>query len=102
MKEMEKTETELVNKIVTQQMIERQKEILTRLLKHEKAELEREKEEQRESREAKDYMNSNPSGFEEYMKLKNSEVELLRTIPPGLKPYYKNKVNEYFYNFELK
>jgi phenylalanyl-tRNA synthetase alpha subunit len=102
MKDMEKTETELVNKMVTQQMIERQKEILTRLLKHEKAEMEREREEKRESREAKDYIYSNPNEFLEYNRMKDNETELLKTIPPNLTPFYKNKVNEYFFNFEVR
>jgi len=100
--EMERTETELVNKIITRQTLERQKEILSRLLKHERAELEREKEQKRESTEAKEEIYSNPGEFLEYKRLKSQEVELLRTVPPNLRPYYKNKVNEYFYNFELK
>lgn len=102
MDEMERTETELVNKIITQQTLERQKEILSRLLKHERAELEREREQKRESTEAKEENYSNPSEFLEYKRLKSQEVELLRTVPPNLRPYYKSKVNEYFYNFELK
>jgi hypothetical protein len=102
MKEMDQTETELVNKVITQQTLERQKEILSRLLKHEKAEQEREKEERRESREAKDEIYSNPNEFLEYKRIKSQEVELLRTVPPNLRPYYKEKVNDYFYNFELK
>lgn len=101
-KDMEKTETELVNKIVTQQMLERQKEILTRLLKHEKAEMEREREEKRESREAKDYIYSNPNEFLEYNRMKDNETELLKTIPPNLTPFFKSKVNEYFFNFEVR
>jgi predicted phosphoadenosine phosphosulfate sulfurtransferase len=27
--------------------------------------------------------------------MKNEETEMLKTIPANLKPYYKNKVNEY-------
>jgi hypothetical protein len=34
--------------------------------------------------------------FEEYLKLKEKEVELLKTVPPKLYPYYKKEVNEYF------
>jgi hypothetical protein len=101
MDQMEKTETELVNKIITQQTLERLKEIETRLLKHEKAELKREQEEKRESREGKDMNNRNPEDFLEYNKLQDKEIELLRTVPPDLRPYYKEKVNQYFYHFEL-
>ena len=102
MDQMEITETELVNKIITQQTMDRLKEIETRLMKHEKAELKREQEEKRESREGKDMNNRNPEDFLEYNKLQDQEIELLRTIPPDLRPYYKEKVNQYFYQFELR
>src|SRR5690606_29679888 len=52
MKEMmEKTEEDIVNKNITQETIERQQKILTRLLESEKAEQEREKDHKRESNE---------------------------------------------------
>jgi hypothetical protein len=99
MEDMEKTELDLVNKRLTEETMQRQEEIFSRLLKHEKAVREREKEERRESREAKSQDYSNPNEFLEYKKLLSKEVELLKTVPPNLKPYYKRKVNEYFYNF---
>ena len=34
--------------------------------------------------------------FKEYLKAKEKEVELLRTVPPKLNPYYKQEVQEYF------
>lgn len=99
MKDMEKTETDLVNKIINSETLKRQQEILTRLLESEKAEKQRELDEKRESNEGKIQNYSNPNQFLEYNKLKSKEVELLKTVPPSLKQYYKNKVNEYFYNF---
>ena len=65
MEEMEKTETDLVNKMVTQETLMRQKDIVTRMLRSEKAEMEREKEEKRESIEALNQKYRNP---EEYFK----------------------------------
>ncbi len=100
MNDMEKTETDLVNKILSGETLRRQQDILTRLLKSEKAELEREKEKKRESVEAININYRNPDEFFQYKKLKSNEVELLRTIPPSLKPFYKNKVNAYFFNFD--
>ena len=100
MENMEKTETDLVNKMITQETLQRQQEILTRLLESEKAELEREKEEKRESTEAKDKNYRNPEEVFKYNRQQSNEVELLKTIPPSLKPFYKSKVNQYFYNFE--
>ncbi len=102
MDQMEITETELVNKIITQQTIDRLKDIEVRLLKSEKADLKREQEEERESREGKDMNNRNPDEFLQYNRLQDKEVELLRTVPPNLRPYYKEKVNQYFYHFESR
>ncbi len=93
---MEETETDLVNKRITQETIKRQQEILTRLLESEKAEKEREMDEKRESNESKNENLSNPNVFLEYNRLKLKEAELLKTVPPSLIPYYKNKVNQYF------
>lgn len=98
--DMGKTEKDIVNRNITQQTLKRQQEILTRLLKSEKAEMKREQEERRESKEAKNYKTSNPDEFFDYEKIKNKEVELLKTVPPTLNPFYKNKVTEYFYRFE--
>ena len=100
MNQMEKTETDLVNKMISQETLNRQKQILTRLLEHEKAELKRDQEEKRESTEAKDKIYGNPNQFFQYKRIKSNEQELLKTVPPVLNMFYKNKVNEYFYNFE--
>lgn len=98
--EMEKTEKDIVNRQITQETLERQKDIITRMLKSEKAEMQREEEEKRESREARNYKTSNPDEIFEYYKLKNREVELLKTLPPNLTPFYRNKVSDYFISFE--
>lgn len=97
---MEETETDLVNKMITQETLMRQQEILTRLLEAEKAERERDEEERRESKEAKNEEYSNPELFFEYKRRKEKEVELLKTVPPSLNPFYREKVNDYFNNFE--
>ena len=51
---------DIVNKQITQNTINRQQQILTRLLESEKAENEREEDEKRESKEVKNYKFSNP------------------------------------------
>ena len=98
-KEMEQTEKDIVNKKITQETIERQKDIMTRLLEHEKAEREREQDEKRQSTEGRDLSPEDPARFFEYQRRKEREAELLRTVPPGLKPYYRQKVNAYFGSF---
>jgi hypothetical protein len=93
---MEQSELDLVNKRLTDQLIRRQKEIMTRLLEAETAEKERELDDERESQQAKEFERNVPKQFEEYIKAKEREIELLKTVPPKLNPYYKKEVNEYF------
>ena len=93
---MEQTEMDLVNKQLTDQMIRRQKEIMTRLLEAEQSMREQDMDEERKGETAKDYEKEIPKAFEEYLRLKEKEVELLKTMPPKLYPYYKKEVNEYF------
>lgn len=99
MDKMDQTETDLVNKMLSDETIRRQQEILTRMLESEKAEKEREMDEKRQSNEAKNEIYSNPNEFLEYNRLKQKETELLKTVPPSLNPFYKTKVNQYFNNF---
>jgi hypothetical protein len=93
---MEETEMDLVNKQLTEELIKRQQEIVTRLLQAEKAEREQDMDDERKGETAKDYEKEIPRAFEEYLRLKEKEVELLKTVPPKLYPYYKKEVNEYF------
>lgn len=95
---MEQTETDIVNRRITQETMKRQQDIITKLLESDKAEREREQDEKRKSNEAKNQNLSNPKQFIEYKRLKEKELELLNTVPPSLTPYYKEKVNNYFNN----
>ncbi|MBI3482991.1 MAG: hypothetical protein HY015_08475, partial [Bacteroidetes bacterium] len=93
---MEQTEMDLVNKNITEQTIRRQSEILTRLLEAEKSMRERDLDNERKGETARDYTHEIPPAFEEYLRLKEKEVELLKTLPPRLFPYYKKEVTDYF------
>jgi hypothetical protein len=99
-KEMEEQEKDIVNKKIAQQTLERQKDIMTRLLEHEKAEREREFDNKRKSSEGRQNLGEDPVRYFEYKRKKEREAELLRTVPPALKPYYKDRVNKYFGTFE--
>lgn len=99
-KMMDNLEKDLYNKRMNQQVIQRQQEILTRLLEHEKAERKQEKDNQRKSNEGQDVERELPPSIEEYLKQKEKEQELLRSLPPDLHPYYKKKVREYFNTIE--
>jgi hypothetical protein len=97
---MEETEKDIVNRMISDQTLKRQEEILSRLLESERAERERDQDEQRKSEEGKNSFQRNPSEFEEYKRLKLKEMELLRTVPPSFNPYYKQKVSDYFQSLE--
>ncbi len=100
LKDMENTEKDIVNKRINSQTLNRQKQILTRMLESEKAEMKKGKEEKRESKSGIDKRIENNKEFEEFKKLKNRDMELLRKIPPVYSSYYKTKISEYFSNFE--
>ena len=102
MRQMEQTETDIVNKIINQQTINRQNNILTRMLQHEKAQKEQEQEQRRESTEGKDVFEKSNNQFIEFNKLKNRELELFKQIPPIFSPYYKEKVNDFFINLKVE
>ena len=95
-REMEQTETDLVNKRLTSELIKRQQDIMTRLLEAENAMREREKDKERKSKTARIKTKNIPPAIEEYLKQRQSEVELYKTVPPSLKPYYKSLVEKYF------
>lgn len=95
-KDMEELQKDIVNNRIDDRTLERQKDIEIRLLKAEEAERTRDKDNERKSNEAKDYPLSNPAKYEEYLRKKQQETELLKTVPPSLKPYYKQKANDYF------
>ena len=99
-KEMEQVEEDIVNKNITQETLKRQEDILIRLLEAEEAERTRGQDDKRKSKSGDQELRGTPANLEEYKKQKEKEIELLRTMPPSLKPYYKDKVNDYFNNLD--
>jgi hypothetical protein len=95
-KELEKQEKELVNKRFSNDLINRQKQIMTRLLESEKALMDRGFEEKRESKTGKDDFSGNKIRFDEYNKQKMKQTEILRSADPLYRKYYKDKANQYF------
>ena len=94
--DMERTERDLVNRILNNQLMARQKNIETRLLEAENAELKREKDEGRESKEGRQFdpfvSDSLNSWFE-----KERGIDVIRESVPTLQPYYQKKVQDYFF-----
>ena len=101
-KKMEENEVDIVNNQITQETIKRQEEILSRLLEAEKAEREREKDSKRKSTEWEYEIVNENNSYSDYKKLKEKQLELFRTKPAQLSPFYKNKVTEYFNKLSKK
>lgn len=93
---MEEVERDVLNQNITDETLKRQQEILTRLLEADEAERERERDEKRESKTGNSNLERANRAYEEYQRMKSKEADLLRTIPPGLAPFYKDLADEYF------
>jgi hypothetical protein len=99
LQDMEKTQSDIINNNITQSTLLRQEQIMNRLLEAEKAQLERDKEKQRESNEWLNNLSKKLiDPYQEYIQKKKKQEELIKTIPPSFTPFYKNKVNQYFKN----
>ena len=95
-KDMEKLEEDIVNKRITKQTIERNRQILSRMLESEKAQQKRDQDEKRKSNEYKG------SKFERqvdellYKQHLKQNQEFLKQNPIQYQPYYKSKINDYY------
>ena len=99
---MDKVETDLVNKRLSNEMMKRQEQILSRLLEAEKAEREREFDNKRKAESAAQQERKMPPSLEKYIKQRESEIELYKSVSPALRPYYKILVEEYFKELKAK
>lgn len=95
-KDMERLEEDLVNKRVTRQTLQRNQEIISRMLESQKAQEKRDQEEKRKSNEYKG------SKFERvvdelfYEQQRKKNQEFLKMQPIEFTPYYKTKINSYY------
>lgn len=93
--QMKELERDLLEGDLDNEFMERIKDIETRLLESERAELEQREDEKRESRSAEDLEMIRERELEEYLKKKQSEREEIIFTPLNLKPYYENRASEY-------
>ncbi len=100
--QMNKVETDLVNKQLTNETLKRQQEIMTRLLEAEKAEREREYDNKRKAERTSQKDRKMPPSLEEYIKKREADIEMYKNVSPALKPYYKFLVEEYFKSLKGK
>ena len=96
---LEQNRKELMNKSINAQTVARQNLITTRLLEAEKAEMEREFENKRESESADEFY-SNPIKFFEYKEKENFTIEYLNKNSHKLNNFYINKYKQYLNNIE--
>jgi hypothetical protein len=98
---LEQNRKELINKSINAETIARQNQITTRLLEAEKAEMERDFEDKRESQTADEFY-SNPIKFFEYKEKENFSIEYLNKNSHKLHNFYNNKYKQYLKNIEIK
>ncbi len=94
--QMDRTETDLVNKRLGTELIQRQREILTRLLQAEKSLREQEQDDKRSSKTAEEISRPLPPELQKYLQDNKQLLEQYKTVPPQLKPYYKQMVEQYY------
>lgn len=101
-KDMEQTETGLVNKRIQLETMHRQQNILARLLQADKSERERELDDKRESRQATDFTPAVGPLLQQLKEIKARETDYLKTVPPDLNSFYRLKVGNYFRSLTSK
>lgn len=95
-KDLEKQEEDLLHNQIGRDQINRQQDILTRMLESDKALKQRGFENKRQSEVGKSYNYSNQNRIDEYNREKLHQLELFKTIDPNYSKYYKDKASEYF------
>ncbi|MGY8916687.1 MAG: hypothetical protein ACKVJ6_00315 [Flavobacteriales bacterium] len=100
--EMEKVERDLINRNVDISTLERQRDILSRLLEAEEADRIRGEKNERKSKAGNQGLHPDSPQMIDYLRNKANELELLRTVPADLVPYYKDKVNDYFNTLDVE
>jgi len=96
---MEENKRDIVNKNITQRMIDRQNTLFNKLLELEKAEKSQDFEEKRESKQGSDIQQNNIDDLN--LKLKDFGVkEYIHTSPVNLNLFYQNLYNDYIQNIE--
>ncbi|KOH43064.1 DUF4175 family protein [Sunxiuqinia dokdonensis] len=95
---LEQNNVDLANKQITATMISRQNLILNKLLKAEKAEMERDVEDERESKTVDENFYSNPIEFFEYKQQEKELQDVIERNAYQLRIFYDRKYREYINN----
>lgn len=98
-KKMEENEYDILNKRISSGTVKRNEDITIKLMDSEKALRNQDQDEKRKSNEGVDKIGNNSKLIEDYFRKKSMELEIIRTIPPVMRPYYKSKTSQYLNNF---
>lgn len=98
--DMERSERDLVNRVLNDQVLSRQKNIESRLLEAENAELKREKDDKRESKEGSVFAPFTGDSIKNPAKKNTPGSDVLRFSYPEMRPYYKQKVQDFLFKNE--
>lgn len=93
---MDRMETDIVNRRLTAELLLRQKNILSRLLETEKAIREQEEDDKRSATSGKELSRPVPPELQKFIRQKQQLTELYKTVPAQLKPYYKSMAENYY------
>ena len=96
MEEMDKNETDLVNRKSAAQLLQRQKTIETRLLEAQKALREQEQDDSRAASAGEDKPTAMPSALSQMLLQQKAFMEWYKTVPAELKPHYQKMVERYY------
>ena len=95
---LEQGNIDLINKNISTSMIQRQNLILNKLLKAEQAEMERDVDDERESKSVDDNFYSNPIEFFEYKQEDKEFIDIIQRNNYQLRNFYERKYKEYINN----
>jgi hypothetical protein len=93
---MDKNESDLVNRKLDEDFYKRQREIMTRMMETEKSLREQEQDDKRSSKNPDDISRPIPPELKQYLQQNKEIREQYKTIPPTLKPYFKELNEQYF------
>jgi hypothetical protein len=93
---MEKQEQDIINNNISGETMKRQQQIQVKMLEAQDAQRKQGKDNKRKSKTADQLFRENPPALEDYKEERKRQIELLQTVPPKLRGYYRMKVQEYF------
>lgn len=92
---MDKNETDMVNRRMNSTLIQRQQEIMTRLLEAEKSIRNQEEDNKRNANAGRDEQRPMPPELQQYLQSRQALLDLYKTAPPSLRPYYRKMAEDY-------